>query len=133
MTIRLLIADAHALVREALWLAFDGPEFTVIGEASTASEALRLALEETADVVLLDIRWQSGEWEPKDGFEVLHRIKSAKPRLPVLVYSTHDRQRYINRCRELGANGYLVKGVDKQVLLAAVRTVYAGEEVWGSR
>ena len=125
MTIRLLIADDHEWVREGLRYAFANTGIEIVAEASTGKSAASLALEVEVDVVLLDIKMPDG-----DGMDALSRIKAAKGNLPVLIYSAHDRPDYVQRCASLGASGYLRKGVDNQVLVAAVRDAFAGQEVW---
>lgn len=131
MSIALLIADDHPLVREGLRMAFNGTEITIVGEASTVAEALRLGLDQSVEVIMLDISWAKEESAvADDGFELLSIIRRARLDVAVLMYSIHDAPSYINCCRRLDANGYLVKGVDDRLLETAVRAVYAGEEIW---
>jgi DNA-binding NarL/FixJ family response regulator len=127
MTIRLLIADDHELVREGLRSAFNDTEIQVTGEATTGDEAAELALDRDVDAVLLDINLPG-----KDGFQVLRQVKSEKPELPVLIYSQHDRPDFKRRARELTASGYVVKGIHKTELLEAVRRVSRGETLWNA-
>jgi DNA-binding NarL/FixJ family response regulator len=122
VAIRLLIADDHELVREGLRSVFMNTEVEIVAEAATCEGAMRRALESNVDVVLLDIKMPDGS-----GIDVLGQIKSAKPDLPVLMYSAHDSQDYMQRCAALGAWGYLSKGTDKQVLLSAVRAAYGAK------
>jgi two-component system response regulator NreC len=131
MSIALLIADDHELIRAGLRATFARTGIVVVGEAATGEEALRLAGDALVDVVLLDISWARGEIAISDqGFDLLSQIRFTRPRLPILMYSLHDSASYIQRCRLLGANGYLCKGVDDSRLTAAVRAVFAGREVW---
>lgn len=131
MSITLLIADDHELIREGLRETFKGTDVTVIGEASTADGALRLALDQPADALILDISWMTGETKISDqGFEILKALRSARPNLAILMYSCHDAPGHIRRCRQLGANGYLVKGMDDRLLPHAVHDVIAGLGVW---
>jgi DNA-binding NarL/FixJ family response regulator len=125
MAIRLLIADDHELVREGLRYTFHRTEVKIVAEAASGSAALRMASEHEVDVALIDICMPDC-----DGFEVLERIKSTQPNLPILIYSMYDRADYIQRSRALGASGYLLKGADAQELVDAVRSVYVGETVW---
>jgi DNA-binding NarL/FixJ family response regulator len=134
-TITILIADDHALVRAGLRATFEREGLEVAGEASTAGETLRLACGPAGDVLLLDIRWAGTDppgWEIR-GIELLERIHSARPQLPILMYSVVDSPNVIARCRELGATGYLVKGQDEFLLLRAIYAACDGRETWPSR
>ncbi len=98
MTIRLLIADDHAWIREGLRAVFQSTEIEVIAEATTGEEAVCLVLASEIDVVLLDIKMPDG-----GGIEALHRIKTLKHQLPVVIYSAHDRLDFYLRCKSQGA------------------------------
>lgn len=133
MPIALLIADDHELVREGLRQTFARTDVAVVAEAATVDEARRLALEPGIDVVLLDVSWCRDETLRADGFALLEEILAARAQLPVLMYSIRDGRDCIERCRRLGAAGYLVKGIDDRRLLTAVRAVYGGRQVWPQR
>ena len=122
MAVRLLVSDDHAWVREGLRYVFSNTEIEIVAEATTGKEAVQFALEQDIDVVLMDIKMPDG-----NGFEALRQIKAVKADLPVLIYSAHDRVDYFQRCADLGAQGYLLKGVNKQTLLSAVRDAFAGK------
>ncbi|MHB9049716.1 MAG: response regulator, partial [Pirellulales bacterium] len=85
MSIKLLIADDHPMVRAGLKSLLEGTEIKVVAEAATGQEALRLALSKKIDVALLDVRMPDG-----DGLNALGRIKLEKPDLPVLLLSNYD-------------------------------------------
>lgn len=121
MPIRILIADDHDVVREGLRYAFLSTDVEVVAEAADGAQAVRYALDGSVDVVLLDLRMPGDG----DGIAALAEIKAAKPCLPVLIYSAHDRPDLVQRCRELGAHSCLSKQVDVQTLLAAIRAAYA--------
>ncbi|HVX62355.1 MAG TPA: response regulator transcription factor [Pirellulales bacterium] len=123
--IRLLIADDHEVVRSGLKSLVAGTEIEVIAEAGTADEVVRLAEEQQPDVVLLDIRMPDS-----DGLNALSRIKLSKSDLPVLMLSTYDNPTYVARAVALGASGYLLKGLSRDDLLAAIRRVASGGDAW---
>jgi DNA-binding NarL/FixJ family response regulator len=123
--IRLLIADDHEVVRCGLKSLVAGTEVQVVGEVSTGEDAVKFALEQAPDVVLLDIRMPNG-----DGLTALGRIKLDKPEMPVLMLSTFDNPTYIARSVALGASGFLLKGCSREELLGALRMAANGESAW---
>lgn len=120
-----LVVDDHPTIRGALRITFATAGIGRLAEAVTGAEALQLLDSQPVDVVLLDLSLTSG-----DGLEVLRQIKSKHPAIGVLVHSHHDEMSTIARSYELGADGYLVKGLDTHVLVDAVRTVGAGDTAW---
>ena len=125
MSITLLIADDHEVVRTGLKSLFAGSDIEVIAEASTGEAAVRLALELNPDVVLLDIRMPDG-----DGLNALGRIKLDRPDMPVLILSTYDNPTYVARSVALGASGYILKGTTRENLLQAIHTAAEGQTAW---
>ncbi|MHB1037416.1 MAG: response regulator [Pirellulales bacterium] len=125
MSIKVLIADDHEVVRSGLKSLVEGSEIKIVAEASTGQEAVRIALSKKVDVVLLDIRMPDG-----DGLNVLGRIKLDKPELPILMLSTYDNPTYIARAVALGASGYLLKGCSREDLIKAIEVAASGETVW---
>jgi DNA-binding NarL/FixJ family response regulator len=123
--IRILIADDHEVVRSGLKTLLAGTDIKVVGEVSTGAEAVKYAVENEVDVVLLDIRMPDG-----DGLTALGRIKLDKPDLPVLILSTFDNPTYVARSVALGANGYLLKGCTRDALIAGIVSAAAGESAW---
>ncbi len=122
--IRVLVVDDHPMVREGLrsMLAGDGVE--VVAEAGSGAEAVRLAVEQVPDVVLLDL-----ELPDMDGLAVLRLIRETDARLPVLVVTMHQDAGLVRRAVQAGATGYVLKGVGRPELLASIRAVKSGESV----
>ncbi|APU42904.1 response regulator [Streptomyces sp. NPDC056254] len=123
MTVRLLLADDHPVVRAGLRAVLDTEaDFTVVAEAATAERAVELAAREQVDVVLMDLQFGPG----MHGSEATALItaRSGAPR--VLVLTTYDTDADILAAVEAGASGYLLKDAPPEELAAAVRTAAAG-------
>ncbi len=129
MTIRLLIADDHDLVREGLRYALLDTGIEIVAECDNCKAAVRLALTLELDVVLLDLK-MSNDW---DGMAALAEIKATKPSLPVVIYTAHDRPDFARRCIELGAHSYALKQVDIRTLLATIRAAVASTSRGGDK
>jgi DNA-binding NarL/FixJ family response regulator len=125
MTIKILIADDHEVVRCGLRSLLEGTDIEVAEEATSGEEVVKKAAETEVDVVLLDIRMPDG-----DGLNALGRIKLDRPALPVLILSTYDNPTYVARAVALGAAGYVLKGAGRDSLLEAIRKAAAGESAW---
>ncbi|KFG00516.1 response regulator transcription factor [Streptomyces europaeiscabiei] len=125
MTIRVLLADDQALLRSAFRVLVDSePDMEVVGEASDGAEAVRLAKEERADVVLMDIRMPG-----TDGLAAT-RLISADPTLAhvrVVILTTFEVDDYVVRSLRAGASGFLGKGSEPEELLNAIRVAAGGE------
>jgi DNA-binding NarL/FixJ family response regulator len=122
--IRVLVVDDHPMVREGLRSMLDGPEIEVVAETGTAAGAMEAAERTRPDVVLLDIELADG-----DGLGVLAAIMARMPDTRVLIVTMHDESRLVRQAIETGAAGYVLKGVSRRELLAAVRAVRDGESV----
>lgn len=125
MTIKVLVADDHEIVRSGLRSLVSGTEIEIMWEAKSGEEAVQLARSTDANLVLLDIRMPEG-----DGLNALGRIKLDRPHLPVLILSTYDNPTYVARAVALGASGYVLKTATRQELLDAIRKAAAGESAW---
>lgn len=123
--IRVLLADDHGMVRIGLKAMLVGTEIDIVAEVESGEDAVRYALENDIDVVLLDVRMPNG-----DGLYALGRIKLERQNLPILMLSTFDNPTYVARSVALGANGYLLKSCSRDELLNAIRAAANGENVW---
>jgi DNA-binding NarL/FixJ family response regulator len=123
--IRLLVADDHEVVRGGLKGMLADTEIKVVADVPTAAAAVKYALENQVDAVLLDVRLADG-----DGLNALGRIKLDKPDLPILMFSFSDNPRYVARAVAMGASGYLLKVCSRDELIQAIRRVAAGETLW---
>ncbi|TDQ48474.1 response regulator [Actinorugispora endophytica] len=118
-SIRILLADDHTLLRNALTeLLHMENDFEVVAVAGDVSEALRLAALHQPDVALLDIQMPGNE-QPA---ATLHRFRQSAPRMQVLVLTMYDDARLAQELLPLGIRGYLHKSVTGGALAAAVRS-----------
>lgn len=120
--VHVLLVDDHAIWRGGVQSMLDDTEFVVIGEAASGREALEKARELKPDLILLDIRMAGG-----DGLDALQVLKAEHPTTAVIMLTTYDNPTYMARAVAGGAAGYLLKGVDRDDLLAALRSVAGGE------
>jgi DNA-binding NarL/FixJ family response regulator len=120
---RVLVADDQALVRTGFRMILAADGITVVGEAATGAEAVAEVRRTRPDVVLMDIRMPE-----LDGLAATRRILTGAPGEPcVLILTTFDLDRYVYAALSAGASGFLLKDVTPEHLVAAVRTVRAGD------
>ncbi|WP_030059845.1 response regulator transcription factor [Streptomyces novaecaesareae] len=125
MTIRVLLADDQALLRGAFRLLIDAEEdMEVVGEAADGRQAVELARATRPDIVLMDIRMPGA-----DGLGATAEICGDEELsgTRVLILTTFEIDEYVAQALRAGAGGFLGKGADPKELLAAVRTVAAGD------
>ncbi len=120
--IRLLLVDDHPLVREGLAARFGSEaDITVVGEAASAEEALRLAAETTPHVVLTDIGMRG-----TNGIELTRQMMRSASPPSVLILSMYDNPEYAQQALAAGARGYVIKDSPSIDILTAIRTVASG-------
>jgi two-component system, NarL family, invasion response regulator UvrY len=123
-TIKVLIADDHAIVREGLkQILADTGDIVVAGDAETGGEAIKLARKRKCDVLLLDISMPD-----RNGIEILKQARKEFPKLAVLMLSMHREDQYAIRSLKAGAAGYLNKQSAPDELVNAIRQVAAGRK-----
>jgi DNA-binding NarL/FixJ family response regulator len=123
MTIRTLVVDDQSMVRAGLhMLLADEADIDVVAEAGNGLEAIAQAARYHPDVVLMDIRMPE-----LDGLEATRRILAADPTVKVLVLTTFNLDDYVYESLRAGASGFVLKDEPPEQLIAAVRTVAAGE------
>ena len=121
--ISVLLADDQALVRGGLRLILDAePDIKVIAEAADGGQAIDEALQARPDVVLMDIRMPA-----LDGIQATRQLIPQLPATRVVMLTTFDLDDYIVDAFRAGASGFLLKTAPPQQLVAAVRTVHAGD------
>jgi DNA-binding NarL/FixJ family response regulator len=123
VTVRVLLADDQPLIRSGLRvLIADTADLTVVGEAGTGAEAVRLAGELRPDVVVMDIRMPG-----MDGIEATRRVTAGQEPPHVLVLTTFDEDEHVYGALRAGASGFLVKDMALDDILAAIRVVAGGD------
>lgn len=123
MTIRVMVADDHTVVREGIRHVLERePGFVVVGEAASGADAMRIAGETHPDVAVLDIS-MPGE----SGLSVAARLRREQPETRVLILSMHDNPEYVLEAVRSGAHGYLLKDSAGVELRAAVHAVHGGD------
>jgi two-component system, NarL family, invasion response regulator UvrY len=123
-TIRVFIADDHAIVREGLkQILAESPDIIVAGEAENGVDAIKLFRKSKCHVMLLDISMPD-----RSGIEVLKQVKKEHPELAVLMLSMHREDQYAIRSLKAGAAGYLTKQSAPRELVTAIRQVAAGQK-----
>ena len=123
--IRVLLADDHEMVREALsQILQDSGTISVVGQASDGLEAIRLASATQADVIVLDYTMPN-----LDGPAVIESLVRQYPDIKILILTVHENIHYAVKILEGGAHGYLVKSAAVRELVDAIRAVH-GDEIY---
>lgn len=122
MTTKIVIIDDHQLFREGVKriLEFE-KSFQVVSEGDDGCEALRLVEEFQPDVVIMDINMPQ-----KNGIEATRELVEKYPNTKIIILSIHDDENYVTHALQTGAQGYLLKEMDADALIEAVRVVADG-------
>jgi DNA-binding NarL/FixJ family response regulator len=129
MTIRVVLADDEQLLRVGFRMILDAHEdFDVVAEAGNGREAIAAAAEHRPDVIVMDVRMPD-----VDGVAATEAISREHPEVRVLILTTFDLDEYAFAGLRAGASGFLLKNVPPDELVAAIRTVAAGEAVVAPR
>lgn len=122
MTIRVFIADDHAVVRDGLKLLLEAHgDIVVVGEAADGRQTVRMVKQSRPDIVVMDVAM------PKlNGIDAARQILESCPSIKVVVLSMHASNEYIYQALKAGARGYLLKESAGKEVVNAVRTVYSG-------
>lgn len=122
--VRIMVVDDHAVVRSGLMSLLDGKDgLHVVGEAADGDEAIEKAVRLRPDVVLMDLSMPHG----KDGLTATKELKKELADTAVLILTMHDDEEYLFRAIQAGASGYILKSAPHDELLAAIRSVAAGD------
>jgi DNA-binding NarL/FixJ family response regulator len=125
--IRILIADDHALFRDGLQALFDSlADIELVGQAASGGQAIELAAELQPDIVLMDIQMPG-----MNGIEATRRIVATSPHMGVIVVSMLEDDDSVFAAMRAGARGYVLKGAGQEHMLRTIRSVAAGEALFG--
>ncbi len=124
-SLRVLIADDHALTRQGIRAALEAVgDIAVVGEAADGAEAATQARRLRPDVVLMDLQMPG-----TDGLTGLRQIRAEQPNLPVVILTTFQTDDAVREALAAGARGYLLKDTDPANLIAAIRAASRGESL----
>jgi len=121
--IRILVVEDHHVVRQGL-MALIGtvPGLEIVAEAADGNEAIRQFRQHQPDITLMDLRLPN-----LAGVDAIGAIRGEFPAARIIVLTTFDGDEDIYRALQAGARGYLLKGMDAEELIDAIRTVHAGK------
>ncbi len=125
MTIKLMIVDDHPMVREGLSTMLKAyEEINITGSCSNSEDAIKTALTEEPDIILMDIKM-----EGTNGIETTRLILEQKPAIKIIILTVFEDTESIRLALQSGAVGYILKHVSGEKLLETIRRVYQGETV----
>ncbi len=126
--IKVLIADDIQILRQGLEAVFSlDSEIKVVGQASNGKEAFEICIKHSPDVVLMDMRMPD-----YDGEYGTRQIKAHFPSIKVLVLTTFDDSETVRKAVACGADGYILKEMENEKIISAVKTVHSGINVFGA-
>lgn len=121
---KLLIADDHAMIRNALAFMLNAqPDMEVVGDAADGNEVFLKAEQLPVDILLMDISMPPGE----NGLQTTRRLKEVHPDIKIIVLTMHDDETYVREALAAGADGFVLKSAHEETLLAGIRKVSQGE------
>jgi DNA-binding NarL/FixJ family response regulator len=127
VTIRVAVADDHALVREGLRsLLATVPDIELIAIAASARDAVRIATIEHPDVLVLDINMPDGS-----GIDTARKLRRVAPTVAILMLTMYDDDALVFAAMRAGAMGYVLKGADSADVIRAIQAVAAGSAIFG--
>jgi two-component system response regulator DegU len=122
VSIRLMLADDHRMLREGLRRSMIDQGFDVVGEARDGEVAVRLAEELRPEVILMDVTMPE-----MDGVEATRQIRALLPEIKIVMLTMHADQEVLTSAIRAGASGYLVKDCSTEEIASAVRMAVSGE------
>lgn len=121
MSIRVLLADDHALVRQGLKAFLERQGFQVVGEASNGEEALRMAVKTEPDIAIMDV-----SMPVLNGLDAARELQTSSPKTKVMLLTKHDEDEYVAEALRAGVRGYVLKSQAADDLVHALQEVSGG-------
>ncbi len=123
MTIKIVIADDHLIIRQGLRLILETePDFDLVGEAGDGAEAMQVCAQTHPQVVLMDLRMPG-----MDGLTAIETLRTEQPEVAVVILTTFNEDDLMLRGLQAGARGYLLKDTTREALFNAIRAAARGE------
>jgi DNA-binding NarL/FixJ family response regulator len=123
--IRVVVADDHKLLREGITFAVNAqPDMQVIGQAATANDAISLSCDLAPDIILLDLNMPGG------GLLAAAMIAATCPSTRIVILTISSEEQDVHVARQIGAHGYILKGVRSYELIHMLHTIWTGGSVW---
>jgi two-component system, NarL family, response regulator YdfI len=123
MTIRIIVADDHLIIRQGLRLILETEDdFELVGEANDGAEAISLCTEKHPDVVLMDLRMPG-----MDGLTAIEKLQATHPEISVVILTTFNEDDLMLKGLQAGAKGYLLKDTNREALFNAIRAAARGD------
>ncbi|MBF0280045.1 MAG: response regulator transcription factor [SAR324 cluster bacterium] len=123
MSLRLVIADNHPIIRSGIRMLFQAEaDFEIVGEATDGKEAIALCEQLLPHLVLLDISMPN-----LNGIEAARKIKKMMPQIKIAIFSSYNNPEYITHALEAGASAYLLKDEDMDKLAPILKSVADGD------
>jgi len=121
--IKVLIADDHPLFRQGIKQILElEKDITVVAQAANGDDAVQLAREQKPDVILMDINMPGS-----NGLQAIKEIKDENINSKIIVLTIHEDREYLIKTIQMGAEGYVLKDAEPQVLIDAIRNVHMGQ------
>jgi two-component system invasion response regulator UvrY len=122
MKFKVMLADDHAIIRDGLRkILADTDDFEVVAQASNGNAVLEEVRQQAFDLLVLDLSMPG-----RHGLELIKLLRDERPKLPILIFSMHPEEQFAVRALRVGANGYLSKEGDSDLILPAMRKVVTG-------
>lgn len=120
--IRLVLADDHPMIRAGFkTLLAQSDDFEVAGEAENGQELIKVVSSVKPDVTLVDVHMPG-----TNGLEALEKLHAMFPNIKFIVLTMHEEREYVQKALKAGADGYLLKNIEREELENAIHTVFKG-------